>query len=101
MSSEVNSPDIPHKRRKGRVSAQFLPFFRKHGPEDGDAAKVLNETGAGTTVSFGDKEKMKDTIKALYNRYLEGNLTNDANPAVEQYSRRVLAGEYVKLLQQL
>jgi len=94
-------------RAKGLLTGKLFEYLASGrpilciGPEDGDAAKVLNETGAGTTVSFGDKEKMKDTIKALYNRYLEGNLTNDANPVVEQYSRRVLAGEYVKLLQQL
>ena len=61
----------------------------------------MNETEAGTTVSFEDKEKMKEAIKTLYNKYLEGNLPNNTSPAVEKYSRRNLAGEYVKLLQQI
>ena len=68
------------------------------GPEDGDAARILNETKAGTTVSFEGKEKMKKSVKALFNKYLEGNLANNTSPTVEQYSRRNLAGEFAEML---
>ena len=68
------------------------------GPEDGDAARILNETHAGTTVGFEDKEKMKETIVGLYQRYLENNLPDNTSPTVEHYSRRVMAGKYAELL---
>ena len=94
-------------RAKGLLTGKLFEYLASGrpilciGPEDGDAARILKETGAGTTVSFGNKEKMKESVKALYNKYLEGDLANNTNPTVEQYSRRNLAGEIVKLLQQI
>ena len=94
-------------RAKGLLTGKLFEYLASGrpilsiGPEDGDAARILKETGAGTTVSFGNKEKMKEAIKTLYNKYLEGDLANNTNPTVEQYSRRNLAGEIVKLLQQI
>ncbi|MBQ6770519.1 MAG: glycosyltransferase family 4 protein [Bacteroidales bacterium] len=68
------------------------------GPEDGDAAQLLKETQAGTTIGFEDKEKMKEVVKSLYDKYLENNLPSNANASIEKYSRKALAGEYGKLL---
>ena len=70
------------------------------GPEDGDAARILKETGAGQTVSFGDKNKTKEIIKNLYQRYLENDLEGNTNPKVESYSRQVMAQRYATLLDQ-
>lgn len=68
------------------------------GPEDGDAARILNETHAGVTVNFEDKEKMKESIKGLYQKYLENDLHDNTNTEIERYSRRILTGQYAKLL---
>ena len=68
------------------------------GPEDGDAARLLQETNAGITVGFNDKEKAKEVVKSLYQRYLENNLPNNTNNGIERYSRKALVGAYVKLL---
>ena len=68
------------------------------GPVDGDAAKIIVDAGAGTVVGFDDKEGMKTAVKALYESYLAGGLTNNTHSGVERYSRRALAGEYARLL---
>ena len=68
------------------------------GPEDGDSARVLNETQTGITVDFNDKEKMKSIILDLMSKYQEDQLITKNNAAVEKYSRRNLAKEYVRLL---
>ena len=68
------------------------------GPEDGDSARVLNETQTGITVDFNDKEKMKSIILDLMSKYQENQLITKNNAAVEKYSRRNLAKEYVRLL---
>ena len=68
------------------------------GPEDGDAARILTETGAGQTVGFGDKEKTKRIIKELYHSYMENGLPSKMNNLIEKYSRKALAEEYGKLL---
>jgi glycosyltransferase involved in cell wall biosynthesis len=69
------------------------------GPEDGDAARVLKETQAGITVGFENKEKMKEVVKDLYQRYLNGGLLSNVSEEIEKYSRKALAKEYAKLLE--
>ena len=71
------------------------------GPEDGDAAQVLKETHAGQTVSFEDKEKMKEVIKDLYQKYLEDGLPSNESEEIEKYSRKSLAEKYARLLNQI
>lgn len=68
------------------------------GPEDGDAAKLLEETQAGTIIDFDNKDKMKMAIKSLYHNYLEHNLTSNKSIETEKYSRRALAEEYARLI---
>ena len=91
-------------RAKGLVTGKLFEYMASGrpilciGPEDGDAARILNETHAGTTVSFENKEKIKEVVKSLYQKYLENDLPDNTSTEVEQYSRRVMAGEYGRLL---
>lgn len=89
---------------KGLVPAKLFEYLASGrpilciGPEDGDAAHILTETHAGQTVSFENKEKMKEIVKDLYNKYLMNGLPSNESKEVEKYSRRALAGEYGRLL---
>lgn len=91
-------------RAKGLLTGKMFEYLASGrpilciGPEDGDAARILNETHAGQTVSFGNKEKMKAVIKELYRQYLENGLPSNENKEIEKYSRKALAGEYARLL---
>ena len=91
-------------RAKGLVTGKLFEYMASGrpilciGPEDGDAARILKETGAGQTIGFGDKERIKEVVKDLYRKYLEDGLPSNANPKVERYSRRVLAEDYAQLL---
>lgn len=67
------------------------------GPEDGDAARILAEYSAGTTVNFENKGKMKEVIEDLFQRYMNNDLPNMHIEAC-RYSRWNLAGEYAELL---
>ena len=71
------------------------------GPEDGDAAHILKETQAGVTVGFDNKNKMKEVINDLYQKYLENGLPSNENKKIEKYSRKALAGEYGRLLDKI
>ena len=68
------------------------------GPEDGDSARILNETKTGVTVDFNDKEKMKSVILEMMRKYKENQLVTTKNETIEKYSRRNLTKEYVRLL---
>ena len=91
-------------RAKGLLTGKLFEYLASGrpilciGPEDGDAARILKETQAGVTVRFEDRERMKETIKGLYQKYLEEGLPSNENKKVEKYSRKALAGEYGRLL---
>ena len=93
-------------RAKGLLTGKLFEYMASGrpilciGPEDGDAARILRETGAGQTISFEDKEKIKEALKNLYQRYLENDLPNNTNTTIEHYSRKNMAEKYAKLLNQ-
>lgn len=68
------------------------------GPEDGDSARILNETQSGITVDFNDKEKMKQTILTLYERFKDNNLKINNLDLISRYSRRNLCRQYCEIL---
>ena len=68
------------------------------GPEDGDSARILTDTKTGITVDFNDNEKMKSVILDLYKKHQENQLVTNDIRAVEKYSRRNLAKDFVKIL---
>ena len=70
------------------------------GPTDGDAALVLNDTGAGTMVGFSDEVETEKAILDYYARYKSNTLVVQTE-SVEKFSRRSLTGELALLLNSL
>ena len=71
------------------------------GPEDGDSARILNETQTGITIDFNDKEKMKSVILDLLAKHNANQLVTNDIQAVEKYSRRNLTKDFVKILNEI
>lgn len=67
------------------------------GPEDGDAALILNRSGAGRMFDYDNRKELHDHIVDLYNRYKSGTLTADVRN-ISQYNRRNLTAELASLL---
>ncbi len=94
-------------RAKGLLTGKLFEYLASGrpilciGPEDGDAARILKETQAGITVRFEDKEKMKETVKNLYQQHLDHTLSCHTNDNIEQYSRKAQTEGYVKIMNQL
>ena len=66
------------------------------GQEDGAAAKVLSDTGAGTMLDWPRSEAMADFICSVK----EGSF-KVGGKGIEAYSRRTLTGEMVKLFESI
>ena len=88
---------------KGILTGKFFEYLAAKrpilavGPTDGDAAVVLNETGAGVIVDFADEQETKTAILNYYNLYKKGTLSVQSE-SVERFSRRSLTGELAGLL---
>lgn len=70
------------------------------GKENGDAARIIKETGAGTICDFEDKGRMKTELSRLYKLYLEKNLQVTSSNTTA-YSRKVQTGKLAELLNAL
>lgn len=88
---------------KGILTGKFFEYLASGrpvlgvGPVDGDAAAILNETGAGVMVDFDDVETAKEVIFSYYKLYKKNQLTLEAG-SVEKYSRKNLTGNLSDLL---
>ena len=91
---------------KGILTGKFFEYLAAKrpimaiGPTDGDAAAVLNETGAGKMVNFDDETNSRKVILDFYSQFKSKSL-NIQTESVERFSRRSLTGELAKLLDTL
>jgi len=91
---------------KGILTGKFFEYLASKrpimaiGPTDGDAAAVLNETGAGKMVDFDDETNSRKAILDFYNQFKSKSL-NIQTESVERFSRRSLTSELAKLLDTL
>ena len=69
------------------------------GPPDGDAARVLRDSGAGTLFDFDDAAGIAAWLKNMYEDWEAGRpLPGAAEDAARRYSRRTQAEELAALL---
>ena len=91
---------------KGILTGKFFEYLAAKrpilaiGPTDGDAAAILNETGAGKMVDFDDEINSRKVILDFYIQFKSKSL-NIKTESVERFSRRSLTGELAKLLDTL
>lgn len=67
------------------------------GPQDGDAAAVINNTSTGEIAEWDDENKIKSILKKYYALYKSNDLK--VNPTnLEKYHRKNLTAELTRLL---
>lgn len=70
------------------------------GSETGDLSEILKNTNAGVVIGFDNEEKLTSEIRALYQKYKEGNLAvNSKN--IEQYHRKELTKNLSEIIKSL
>lgn len=70
------------------------------GPVNGDAAAILEETGAGKIFDYHDSLGFRQYLSTLFQRYLNKELTI-TNNNIDRFSRRNLTRELSTLLNKL
>lgn len=95
---EINSPEtksiIPGKLFEYMVSERPIIAI---GPKDSDFAEIITTTNTGVFFTYDEKERLKKTILANFELYLENKL--QVFPVgLQQYSRKNLTEKLVKIL---
>ncbi len=70
------------------------------GPKDSDSAKVINMTRGGVVHEYDDVAGLTKRIMEYFNLYKSGNLNGNAE-GLQQFTRKNLAGEFARVLDQL
>ena len=93
-----NSPNA-----KGILTGKFFEYLAASrpilavGPADGDLAQILNDSGAGAISGYDDLEGIKQTIRSMYNKFINKELI--VNPTgIGKYSRKSLTAELAIIL---
>lgn len=69
------------------------------GPVDGDAAEVLNKSGAGVMCDSDDEKRIRQALGGYYQDWKEGRAFAPDRELVKQFSRKDLTGRLVRLLE--
>jgi glycosyltransferase involved in cell wall biosynthesis len=93
-----NSPNA-----KGILTGKFFEYLAAGrpilaiGPDDGDLAKILKDTGAGAISGYHDLEEMKNAIRSMYEKFINNDLI--VNPTgIGKYSRKSLTADLAAIL---
>ncbi len=70
------------------------------GPPDGDAARIVTETGCGTVFDFDETEKLKKQLLLLYRSFTEGTEKQECQE-VERYERKNLTAQMAAVLDEI
>jgi glycosyltransferase involved in cell wall biosynthesis len=68
------------------------------GPERGDAASLLSETGAGVMIETNKTSLIKEHVAKLYNKWAETEPTPVARKPYREYERRTITGKLAERL---
>lgn len=91
---------------KGILTGKFFEYLSAGrpilavGPVDGEVAKVLEDTQAGTIIDFDDEEGTRKAVLEYYYSYKQGNLKITAK-SIDKFSRKSLTGELAELINTL
>ena len=93
---------------KGIITGKLFEYLASNkpilgvGPVDGDAAKIIYETGSGEMIHFDDTNKIDDFIKQSYRSWEKGNAFRlPDREKVDAYSRSKLTQRLTELMNEL
>jgi len=67
---------------------------------DGDLSEILKSSGVGQMIDFEDVSGLKETIKAHYHNFRQGELEVRVHD-IEQYKRKNLTAKLVHLIREV
>ncbi len=70
------------------------------GDPEGDAARIIRDSGAGVVVRWDDQESIQNTLQSLFKAFGNNSLPVPDNESVRKFSRKELTQQLVSLLNQ-
>mgnify|MGYP001613912504 CR=1 FL=1 len=96
--------DTPNS--KGIITGKYFEYMASRtpvltiGPENGDLAEVMRESGCGLLAGFKDEEKLQQHIRQFFAAFSSGK-EDLFGGDIDRYSRRSRTGRYAVLLDRI
>lgn len=93
--------DVPNA--KGHIPGKLFEYLASGrpilgiGPVDGDAARIVEETGAGLFFNVWDNTKIKNGLRQLFHTWIRGRL-DISDAEICMYERKYLSMKIIGLL---
>jgi glycosyltransferase involved in cell wall biosynthesis len=93
-----------HSSAKGILTGKLFEYIASGrpvlgiGPANGDAAIILKETNTGVMIDFDNEKGLSGALESLHNKYTTDGTSMIVSSSAEHYSRRMLTGELVRIL---
>jgi glycosyltransferase involved in cell wall biosynthesis len=105
LSSTILFLVIPEiKNDKGILTGKLFEYLAARkpiiciGPEDGDAAEIINECSSGKTFGRNNGEKLTEYLESLISEWKKNKDLTVINDAYKKYSRRSQAEELARII---
>ena len=91
---------------KGIITGKIFEYLNSQrpilciGPENGDAAEIINNTNSGFVINFEEEIKLKSVILNMYNKYKSLNL-NIKSTNINQYHRKELTKKLSEVIREV
>lgn len=92
---------------KGRIPGKLFEYLAARrpilvlGPTDSDVARIVRETESGVSCDYEDATAIKQTVLALYQKFLSGKLQEPLRGNIEPYSVRNLTKRLAGFLEEI
>ncbi|MEQ6123338.1 glycosyl transferase family 1 [Pseudotenacibaculum sp. MALMAid0570] len=92
-------------KAKGIITGKIFEYLQAKrpilaiGPEDGDAADILNQTDSGKIFGFENKRELKKHILELYKLFKKNKLVVNSKD-IQKYHRKELTRKLAKVIHQ-
>ncbi len=96
--------NFPDEKSKGIIPGKLFEYLATGnpvlaiGPEEGDVARILEETQAGNYYTHSQKEEVKSYISEIYQKWKSGDETQHPISEFMRFSRRSLTEKLAKLI---
>lgn len=97
IDSEETRCIIPGKLFEYMVSGRPIVAI---GPDSADFSEIIKSTNTGISVTYIQKEKLKNAIFSYFKEYQQGSLKSDPI-GLQQYSRKNLTGQLADILRKI
>jgi len=91
---------------KGIITGKIFEYLQAKrpilaiGPEDGDLAKIIDETNSGKIIGFDERELLKSIILDFYDNYKNDDLKVNSDN-IEKYHRKNLTKHLSQIIKNL